>query len=81
MIVTDNTSDSPGQDVAMLVADLLTRNCFPAAIGQPDPLHRADQGAKALGKRINDLIMASVQHIKANPLSSSFRDFRSEMGG
>jgi len=81
MLVQDGKVPNPGQNVAMLVADLLTRNCFPEAIGQPDPLHRADQGAKALGKRINELVRASVQRLKANPLSWSFRDLRTRLGG
>jgi hypothetical protein len=81
MFVRDASIANAGQDVAMLVADLLTRNCFPQAIGQPDPLHRADQGAKALGKRINELVRASIQHLRANPLSWNFRDLRTHLGG
>lgn len=81
MSIQDGTVANIGQDVAMLAADLLTRNCFPQAIGQPDPLHRADQGAKALGKRINDLVRASVQRLRANPMSWSFRDLRTRLGG
>lgn len=72
--------DNLGQDVAMLVAYLLTKNCFPEAIGQPDPLHRADQGAKALGSRINDLIRQSVARLRNNPLAWSFRDTRIQSG-
>lgn len=72
----DKNTDNIGQDVAMLVADLLTRNCFPNAIGQPYPLHRADLGAKALGKRINQLVKGSIQRLKANPLNWQFRDYR-----
>jgi hypothetical protein len=72
---------NPAQDMAMLIAYLLTRNCFPEAIGQPDPLHRADQGAKALGKRINDLVASSVNRFRSNPLAWSFRDNRTQGGG
>jgi hypothetical protein len=64
----------------MLVAYLLTKNCFPEAIGQPDPLHRADQGAKALGRQINNLISSSVNRLQSNHLAWSFRDTRTQMG-
>jgi hypothetical protein len=73
-------AENLGQNVAMLVAYLLTRNCFPEAIGQPDPLHRADQGAKALGGRINELIQQSVARLRSNPLAWSFRDTRTQSG-
>lgn len=72
----DRDTDNFGQDIAMMVSDLLTRNCFPEAIGQPDALHRADLGAKALGKRINQLIEGSIQKLKINPLNIPFRDYR-----
>lgn len=68
--------DDLGQNVAMLVADLLTRNCFPSAIGQPDPLHRADLGAKALGAKINKLIGQSVRRVQTTPEKILFRDYR-----
>jgi hypothetical protein len=77
---TSADADNLGQTVAMLVAYLLTTNCFPEAIGQPDPLHRADQGAKALGNRINELIQQSVARLRNNPLAWSFRDTRSQAG-
>ena len=76
LLFSSNQTENIGQDVAMLVADLLTRNCFPEAIGQPDPLHRADLGAKALGNKINRLVRQSVGRIKTTPLTVSFRDHR-----
>jgi hypothetical protein len=77
---TQAATDNLGQDIAMLVAYLLTRNCFPEAIGQPDPLHRADQGAKALGRRIDELVRRSVTRLCTNPLAWSFRDTRTRAG-
>ena len=78
LIYENGAVNNPAQDIATLVAYLLTRNCFPEAVGQPDPLHRADQGAKALGRQINDLVRSSVQRMRGNPLSWSFRDLRDQ---
>ncbi len=65
-----------GQAMSVLVADILTRNLFPEAIGQPDPLHRADMGAKALGRRIQTMLAESVKRFRQNPLAWRFRDYR-----
>lgn len=80
-LYSSHIEPNPAQDIAMLVAFLLTRNCFPEAIGQPDPLHRADLGAKALGKRIDELVRCSMNRMRANPLAWTFRDYRSMAGG
>lgn len=80
VFVADGSIDNPAQDIATLVAYLLTRNCSPEAIGQPDPLHRADQRAKALGKQINQLVRSSVDRMRSNPLAWSFRDTRGAAG-
>ena len=69
------------QDVAMPASYLLTHNCFREAIGRPDPLHRADLGANALGKRINDLVNSGVDRMRGIPLAWSFRDYRLWVGG
>jgi len=65
-----------GHEITLVVTDFLTRNIFPEAIGQPDPLHRADLGAKALGKQIQHLVNASIERFRQNPLAWSFRDIR-----
>jgi len=69
-----------GQDAAMLAAHILTKNLFPEAIGQPDPLHRADLGAKTLGRQINRLVADSTIRLRTEPLASSFRDGRDSGG-
>ena len=43
---------------------------------QPDPLHRADMGAKALGRRIQTMLAESVKRFRQNPLAWRFRDYR-----
>lgn len=76
MIRLSGAEPNVAQDLSMVITDFLTKNLFPEAIGQPDPLHRADQGAKALGKQINHLVGASIERFRQNPLAWSFRDNR-----
>lgn len=76
MINLTRNDRSRAHDISLLLVDFLTRNLFREAIGQPDPLHRADLGAKALGKQIHTLVLSSVERFKQNPLSWSFRTTR-----
>jgi hypothetical protein len=65
-----------GQRINMYLLDVLTRNLFPEVIGYPDPLHKADWGAKSVGKRIRGMIESSEFSFRAQPLSRTFRDIR-----
>jgi hypothetical protein len=76
LIRISNQEANAAQDIALVITDFLTRNLFPEAIGQPDPLHRADLGAKALGRQIKQLVDSSVERFQHNPLAWSFRDTR-----
>jgi len=71
---TENT----GQRIAMFLLNTLTRNLFPEAIGYPDPLHKADQGAKTVGRRVASIIADSEISFRANPITKSFRTIRDE---
>jgi len=77
IIHLSNQDNNLAQGITLLITDFLTRNLFPEAIGQPDPLHRADLGAKALGKQISKLVKSSIERFHQNPLAWSFRDTRS----
>jgi hypothetical protein len=55
---------------------ILTRNHFPEVIGYPDPLHKADWGAKSVGKRIRGIVQSSTFSFRSQPLSRTFRDIR-----
>ena len=81
LIRTSNTDSNLAQDISVLIASFLTKNLFPEAIGQPDPLHRADLGAKAMGKRIDLLVRSSVNQFRTNPLSWTFRGYRGQPRG
>jgi hypothetical protein len=72
----NNTVDNPGQRVAMYFLDTLTRNLFPEAIGHPDPLHKADWGAKTVGRKVATIIADSAISFQANPLSRTLRTIR-----
>lgn len=65
-----------GQMVNMYLLNVLTRNHFPEVIGYPDPLHKADWGAKSVGVRAGKMIASSVHSFRAQPLSRTFRDIR-----
>lgn len=64
------------QDVNMYLLDILTRNLYPNVIGYPDPLHKADWGAKSLNKRVKPMIENSDVSLKANPTRRKLRDLR-----
>ncbi len=72
----DNTVDNPGQRIAIYFLDTLTRNLFPEAIGHPDPLHKADWGAKTVGRKVAKIIADSAISFIANPLSKTLRSTR-----
>lgn len=65
-----------GQDIVMYFLSILTRNHFPEVIGYPDPLHKADWGAKSIGIKVRGLIKSSEISFRANPLSKTFRAIR-----
>jgi len=66
------------QEIIMFVLDRVTKNLFPEVIGYPDPLHKADWGAKSLGDKIRPMIMSSQIILKFNPLNKTLRQLRTE---
>ncbi len=65
-----------GQMLNMYLLNILTRNHFPEVIGYPDPLHKADWGAKSVGKRIGAMVASSTFSFRSQPLHRTFRDLR-----
>lgn len=65
-----------GQLINMYLLNILARNHFPEAIGYPDPLHKADWGARSVGRNIRDIIKSSTFSFRSRPLSRTFRDIR-----
>ena len=67
------------QDLMMFILDILTRNLYPEVIGYPDPLHKADWGAKSLYKKIKPIIDSSDISLRSNPLHKTLRQLRDEL--
>ena len=67
---------NPGQLAMMYLLSVLTRNHYAEAIGYPDPLHKADWGAKTIGRSVGDTIRSSTQLLAGRPLTRTFRDIR-----
>lgn len=65
-----------GQTVMMYLLSVLTKNHFAEAIGYPDPLHKADWGAKSMGRWVGKTIESSTRVLSGNPLSDTFRTTR-----
>jgi hypothetical protein len=65
-----------GQAIAIWLLNVLTRNLFPEVIGYPDPLHKADWGAKSVKRRVDGLIQSSDIAFRGRPLSRLFRTLR-----
>lgn len=68
--------ENTGQDLSMYLLSCLTRNHYPEVIGYPDPLHKADWGAKTLGDQLRRTIRSSEVAFRARPMSRTFRDIR-----
>jgi len=71
-----NSTLNVGQDISVWLLKTLTRNLFPEVIGYPDPLHKADLGAKSVKHRVDELIRSSIVPFRARPLSQLFRTTR-----
>lgn len=72
----DRDHPNPGQLAMMYLLSVLTRNHYAEAIGYPDPLHKADWGAKTIGRSVGDTIRSSTQLLAGRPLTRTFRDIR-----
>ena len=66
--------------IMMYLLGSVTRNHFPEVIGYPDPLHKADWGAKSIGRRVQGLIKSSEIPFRANPIVRTVRATRDARG-
>jgi hypothetical protein len=71
-----NEEHNVGQMLNMYLLNILTRNHFPEVIGYPDPLHKADWGAKSVGKRIAQIVASSTFSFRSQPIHRTLRDIR-----
>ena len=71
-----NESNNVGQIVTYFLLDLVTRNHFAEVIGYPDPLHKADQGAKSMQNSVKKLLESSELKFRSRPLTNTLREIR-----
>lgn len=78
-IIYPNSLDkNDGQELMMYLLEILTRNLYPDVIGYPDPLHKADWGAKSVEKKVKYMISSSDTSMKRKPLVKTLREIRSK---
>ncbi|EAZ87999.1 hypothetical protein [Crocosphaera chwakensis] len=65
-----------GQTIVMYLLTELTRNHFAEVIGYPDPLHKADWGAKTVGRKLAEMLTSVDYVMRCNPLSRTLRSIR-----
>jgi hypothetical protein len=63
----------------MLLLELLVRNIYPEAPGYPEPLHKADLGARAFRDNVNRILESAWRMERKNPLIKTFRGIRDGM--
>lgn len=69
-----------GQIVTYFLLDLVTKNHFAEVIGYPDPLHKADQGAKSMRDNVRGLLESSELRFRSRPLTNTLREIRQGFG-
>lgn len=77
ILYENKTIRNDGQEIVMYILEVLTKNLFPEVIGYPDPLHKADWGAKNLNKKVKGMIRSSGKDFVSRPLNLSLRESRS----
>lgn len=76
IVFKDKSEINTGQVVSMYLLSVLTKNHFPEVIGYPDPLHKADWGAKSVGRRVKGIIQSSELPFRSKPISRTLRSIR-----
>ena len=75
-----NKTVNRGQMVTYFLLDTLTKNHFAEMIGYPDPLHKADQGAKSMRDSVKKLLDSSEIKFRTRPLINTLREIRRSFG-
>jgi hypothetical protein len=68
------------QYLSMYLLSVLVRNHFPEALGYPEPLHKADWGARSMRERVSRLLDSAWIAERSNPLRRTFREIRDSFG-
>lgn len=72
----DRDAKNIGQLIMVYLLSVLTKNHFSEVMGYPDPLHKADWGAKTIGRRVASAMESSAISFKSKPISRTFRMIR-----
>lgn len=67
------------QKIMIFLLEELTKNLFPEVIGYPDPLHKADWGAKSILRKAKPIIESGEISFKSRPLRKTLRELREEI--
>lgn len=78
IVFLDKNCTNNVQNLMMYILNMVTRNLYPEVIGYPDPLHKADWGAKSLYKKVKPVIDSSSVSFRINPLLKTLRSLRDE---
>ena len=76
LLYEDKTSQNLGQVINMYLLDIVTKNHFPEVIGYPEPLHRADWGAKSVMRKMKPVLESADLKFITRPLSKTLRQNR-----
>lgn len=75
----DNQTQNTGQEMMMYFLSTLSRNHFPEVIGYPEPLQKADWGAKTINRRMGRILESAELPFRNNAIYKSFRSIRDEI--
>ncbi|MDA7990510.1 MAG: hypothetical protein MPK30_05370 [Gammaproteobacteria bacterium] len=75
-----NQTMNKGQLATYYLLNTLTKNHFAEMIGYPDPLHKADQGAKSMRDSVRQLLVSSEIKFRSRPLINTLREIRRSFG-
>ena len=73
-----NASPNAGQLITYFLLDMITKNHFAQMIGYPDPLHKADRGAKSMLYNVKKLLESSEIKFRSRPITNTLREIRQE---
>lgn len=75
----DKNENNIVQEILLFLLSELTKNLYPEVIGYPDPLHKADWGAKSIRKKVIPIIESGEISFRSKPLRKTLRELRNNL--
>lgn len=75
-LLFDKENQPELQELNQFLLSVVVKNHFPETLGYPDPLRKADMGAKAMKRKVKRLMDSGEVAMQANPLEKSLREIR-----